>query len=277
MILIIFFGVGTTITPELADFITFYKSVVSILKNLTPLRSISTKISYNTLSLLTANDSLSSIFTSTDIIAFSYYLMNPGGNQQTLRSPSVVVSELTKLIYNPVFLGKRICITNTGHPSSRNIGSSTDLQKNFVENINEVAQNNENFIHFIRFNFINDLTSSDATTVATNSFGVVNNRTVEYFRTMGLRDQFSNEKPAWCIYKDSNVQRSVGASVRTNSSFCNFILYPPPTKSDPSVGDTAATAILFFSVGLLCFLLILLLAPGELMKICKIGTPQNTV
>jgi len=167
-----------------------------------------------------------------------------------------------------------MCITETGHPSSTSIGSSLDLQKNFIDNLNQVALTNENRILFIRYNFINDPNAIDALNISVNTFSVFGTITqsspiVEFFKSMGLRTESAGEKPAWCVYKDINYGKSLGASTPINSSYCFAVLFPAPTSEDLSVGEIAGWAIFFFSISLLLILLFLIFAPGELMKLCK--------
>ena len=130
-----------------------------------------------------------------DVIMVNYYPLKP---DFSVRDPSVVQSDIDTL--TSLYADEIIYITEAGYPSSSELGSSEEMQREFIREIFRAWDKHRLQIKLIDFVWLHDLSTSEVD-IFVGYYGVSARNFREFLRTLGLRTYDGKEKQAFVALK----------------------------------------------------------------------------
>jgi hypothetical protein len=137
-----------------------------------------------------------------DLFMMNYYPLNP---DYSPRDPSVVAGDFAKIL--AVSPNKPILLQEVGFPTSTALGSSEQLQAQFVQNVFSEWLKAGDKIPYLNFFLLHDAALQACQQIATQ-FGVSDPNFVLFFCSLGLRNSDGTDKQAWPALK--NVAQADG-------------------------------------------------------------------
>ncbi len=130
-----------------------------------------------------------------DMFMMNYYPLNA---DFTPRDPSVVTADFAKIL--AVSQGKPILLQEVGYPTSTALGSSEQMQAQFVNNVFSEWMKAGNKIEYLSFFLLHDDTPANCAQIAAQ-FQQANPNFVLFFCSLGLRNSDGTDKLAWPALK----------------------------------------------------------------------------
>ena len=130
-----------------------------------------------------------------DVFMMNYYPLNAN---YTPLDPSVVAGDFAKML--AASPNKPILLQEVGYPSSTALGSSEQLQSQFVQNVFAAWVNAGDKIPFLSFFLLHDDTPQVCQQIAAQ-FGVTDPNFALFFCSLGLRNSDGSDKLAWPALK----------------------------------------------------------------------------
>jgi hypothetical protein len=130
-----------------------------------------------------------------DMFMMNYYPLN---SNFTPRDPSAVASDFTKVL--AASHNKPILLQEVGFPTSTALGSSEQLQAEFVTNVFSAWIQAGDKIQFLSFFLLHDDTPQDCQQIA-NQFLISDPNFVYFFCSLGLRTSDGTDKLGWTTLK----------------------------------------------------------------------------
>jgi hypothetical protein len=130
-----------------------------------------------------------------DMFMMNYYPLN---SNFTPLDPSVVAGDFTEIL--AASPDKPILLQEVGFPTSTNLGSSEQLQAQFVTNVFSAWIDAGDKIQFLSFFLLHDDTPQACQQVA-NEFGISDPNFVAFFCSLGLRNSDGTDKLGWTALK----------------------------------------------------------------------------
>jgi len=130
-----------------------------------------------------------------DVIMVNYYPLN---SDFSVKDPSVVQPDIDGL--TSLYMNRIIYITEAGYPSSPQVGSSEEMQREFIREIFKAWDKHRLQVKLIDFVWLHDLSKSEVD-IFVEYYGVLANPFKEFLRTLGLRTYDGKEKQAFIALK----------------------------------------------------------------------------
>ena len=131
----------------------------------------------------------------TDMVSTTYYPLNP---DFTMGPPNIVFNHFNNLINQYNNPSKPIYIVELGYASSLQCNSSENQQAQFYQNVFEAWDNHSDIIRYISFFKLTDWSQEQVNYFA-NYYGITDPIFLEFLRTLGVRENNGNHKPAFDI------------------------------------------------------------------------------
>ena len=138
---------------------------------------------------------IANLNTLSDLVMMNYYPLNINF---TPHDPSVVAGDFVKIL--AASPGKPIFLQEVGYPASTALGSSEQLQAQFVTNVFSEWMKAGDKIQFLNFFLLHDDTPQGCQQIA-NQIGVTDPNFVPFFCSLGLRNSDGTDKLGWTTLK----------------------------------------------------------------------------
>lgn len=173
----------------------FYGKVSALVRTLYPSIKVGVTTTFGGATDPLTGPLIAALNTVSDMFMMNYYPLN---SNFTPLDPSVVAGDFTKIV--AASPDKPILLQEVGFPTSTNLGSSEQLQAQFVTNVFSAWVDAGDKIQFLSFFLLHDDTPQACQQVA-NEFGIGDPNFVAFFCSLGLRNSDGTDKLGWTALK----------------------------------------------------------------------------
>lgn len=176
---------------EWAAYATFYGQAANLVHTLNPSIKVGVTSTFDGATVAPTMQLVTNLNAVSDMFMLNYYPLNP---DFTPRDPSVVAADFAKIL--SASLGKPILLQEVGFPTSPALGSSEQLQAQFVANVFSAWVPAGDRIAYLNFFLLHDATLQTCNQIALQ-FGQSNPNFVAFFCSLGLRNSDGSPKLGW--------------------------------------------------------------------------------
>ena len=180
---------------EWSAYANFYGKMAALVRTLDPSIKVGVTTTFGGATDTQTGPLVAGLNAVSDLFMMNYYAVN---SNFTPRDPSVVAGDFTRILAaSPV---KPILLHEVGFPTSTALGSSEQLQAQFVTNVFSAWMNAGDKIQFLSFFLLHDDTPQACQVIA-NQLGISDPNFVAFFCSLGLRNSDGTDKLGWTALK----------------------------------------------------------------------------
>jgi hypothetical protein len=191
---------------EWSSYATFYGQASALIRSKYPSLRVGVTSTFGGANDATTGPLITALNSVSDMFMMNYYPLNAN---YTPRDPSVVSGDFAKIL--AAAQGKPILFQEVGYPTSTVLGSSEQMQAQFVTNVFSEWMKAGDKIQYLSFFLLHDDTPANCQLIAAQ-FGVTDPNFPLFFCSLGLRNSDGTDKLAWPALKTAAQANGFTAS-----------------------------------------------------------------
>ncbi len=180
---------------EWQPYATFYGQASALIHSQFPSIRVGVTSTFGGATDATNGPLIAALNSVSDMFMMNYYPLN---GDFTPRDPSVVTADFAKIL--AASQGKPVLLQEVGYPTSTLLGSSEQMQAEFVTNVFSEWMKAGNKIEYLNFFLLHDDSPANCQLIAAQ-FGVTDPNFPLFFCSLGLRNSDGTDKQAWPALK----------------------------------------------------------------------------
>jgi hypothetical protein len=182
---------------EWSAYATFYGQASMLIRTMYPSVRVGVTSTFGGATHAQTGPLIAGLNSVSDVFMMNYYPLNAN---YTPRDPSVVTDDFVKIL--AASQGKPILLQEVGYPTSTTLGSSEQMQAQFVTNVFSEWMKAGDKIQYLSFFLLHDDTPQNCQLIA-DQFGVTDPNFVLFFCSLGLRNSNGTDKLGWPALKSA--------------------------------------------------------------------------